>query len=223
MARRKLHDEYFKKAKDEGYLARSAYKLIEIDDRFKVLAPGDRVLDLGCAPGSWLQVAAERVGERGRVVGIDLKRVNHAMPDNVLTEAMDIADLDAAWARETVGGRFDVILSDMAPNTSGAPGSADHFRSIGLCERALDVAPAVLAPGGRLAMKAFEGEALPELADRVRRMFAVLKHHKPQATRHMSREIYLVAAGFKGSKQTEAPPKRRPAGPPAPPAGWGGS
>ena len=220
MPRRKLHDEFFKKAKAEGYLARSAYKLIEIDDRFDLLRPGDRVLDLGCAPGSWLQIASERVGERGRVVGIDLKPVEHPMPDNVLTQVVDIASLDPVWARETVGGRFDVVLSDMAPNTSGAAGNADHHRSVGLCERVLDVIPAVLAPGGRLAMKVFEGEALPDLAKRIRSMFAVLKHHKPRATRQMSREIYIVAAGFKGEPKRE-PAARPPAGPPAPRAGWG--
>lgn len=220
MPKRKLHDEYFKKAKAEGYLARSAYKLIEIDERFGLLRPGDRVLDLGCAPGSWLQVASERVGERGRVVGIDLKPVEQAIADNVLTQVMDIASLDPAWARETVGGRFDVVISDMAPNTSGAAGSNDHHRSVGLCERVLDVLPAVLAPGGRLAMKVFEGEGLPDLAERTRRMFAVMKHHKPRATRQVSREIYLVAAGFRG-EPTQQAQALVPSGPPAPKPGWG--
>ena len=200
--RRKLHDQYFKQAKREGYLARSAYKLHEIQEAARLIRPGDRVLDLGCAPGSWLQVASELVGEDGRVIGVDLLPVTHQMPPTVVHGVADVYDLNLPALIEAAGGAFDVVLSDMAPNTSGAPGGVDHFRSVRLCEQVLLVASQVLRPGGSLAMKVFDGETLPDLAKLTKRRFARLRHIKPKATRGVSKEIYLVAAGFRGNDRS---------------------
>lgn len=203
-ARRQLHDQYFRQAKAEGYLARSAYKLKEIDEKKRVLRPHDRVLDLGCAPGAWLQVVLELVGPRGVVAGVDLKPVEAPFPPNVRTLVADVYGVGApellALAGPDLNGRprFDVVLSDMAPNTAGgAGGSADHFLSVRLCDRVLDLAPMVLRPGGNLVMKVFEGEAYRDLLDRTKSMFAEVKGFKPKASRDVSREMYIVATGMK--------------------------
>lgn len=212
MARRVLHDQYFRKAKAEGYLARSAYKLIEIDDKKRLLRKGCWVLDLGCAPGSWLQVIAERVGPEGRVVGIDLQPVRLPLPgmesDNVRTLEGDIREAPPEELIDFVGGRYHVVLSDMAPATSGGGGgSGDHFLSVRLAGDVLDLAAGVLRPRGATAIKVFDGEAFPDLLKRARSMFGAVTVLKPKATRDVSREVYLVAQGFK-------PPKRpRPASP----------
>lgn len=193
MARRTLHDRYFRQAKREGYLARSAYKLIEIDDKRRLIRPGMRVFDLGCAPGSWLQVAAQRVGPSGSVVGIDLKPVASAFGPNVRTVEGDFTATDPL-AIIGEGGPADVVLSDMAPDTSG---HGDHFRSVRLCESIVDALPGLLRPGGSLVMKVFEGEAFPPLLSRVKTMFRDVKVLKPRATREMSREVYVTARGFR--------------------------
>lgn len=198
MARRTLHDRYFRQAKREGYLARSAYKLIEIDDKRRLIRPGMRVFDLGCAPGSWLQVAAQRVGPSGSVVGIDLHPVAGAFGPNVRTV---VGDFTATDPHSIVGdeGPADVVLSDMAPDTSG---HGDHFRSVRLCDAILDALPGLLKPGGSMAMKVFEGEAFPPLLVRAKKLFRDVKVIKPRATREMSREVYITARGFR--------PQRRP-------------
>lgn len=202
MARRVLHDRFFKQAKAEGYLARSAYKLAEIDDAKRLLRRGMLVLDLGCAPGAWLQVASERVGPEGVVAGIDLKPVSPNIGANVRAITGDVYEATPHDLRALVDGRqFDVVLSDMAPNTSG---HGDHFLSIRLCDRVLDLAAgptpeqSILRPGGDLVMKVFDGETFPELLNRCRRMFANVKGFKPKASRDASREIYIVATHLKG-------------------------
>lgn len=153
------------------------------------------MLDLGCAPGSWLQVAAELAGPKGRVVGIDLNPVAHDFGSTVRTIVGDAFTIDPA---ELVGdrARFNVILSDMAPSTSGD--LSDHFRSVELCDRVLELAPSVLKPGGSLCMKVFEGEAYPDLLRRTQALFRGVKGFKPKATRDVSREMYVIATGFKG-------------------------
>jgi 23S rRNA (uridine2552-2'-O)-methyltransferase len=227
---RKLHDKFFRQAKAEGYLARSAYKLKEIDERHRLLRPGDRVLDLGCAPGSWLQVASELVGATGVVVGIDLLETNPAAATwgesvgggKVLPE---LGDAFAADPRHLLGhirndlnpGRlFDVVLSDMAPNTSG---HGDDLLSARLCRRVLELLPAVLRPGGHMTMKIFEGAEYPAVIRETQGMFAKAKGFKPHACRDVSRETYIVAQGFRASgREVVKPPSR--SGPPAPKAGW---
>jgi 23S rRNA (uridine2552-2'-O)-methyltransferase len=223
--RRELHDHFFKKAKAEGYAARSAYKLREIQERYRLILKGDRVLDLGCAPGSWLQVAAELVGREGSVVGIDLQKVTIALPAGVFTLVGDIFDTSPQRFFQADGSSrlFDVVLSDMAPGTTGSP-AADHFRSVALCRRVLDLLPALLSPGGGLAMKVFEGETYPELLRECGRQFANCKGLRPEATRDVSREMFIVAKGY-------APPARSgPAeandhtlAPKTKPKGWGRS
>ncbi|HHN77637.1 MAG TPA: RlmE family RNA methyltransferase [Phycisphaerales bacterium] len=199
MARRKLHDKYFKQAKREGYLARSAYKLIELDDRRRLLRPGDTVLDLGCAPGSWLQVAAERVGPRGRVVGIDLNPVAGSFGPNVRTIVGDFTEIDPAALLDD-GRPANVVLSDMAPKTTG---HGDHFHSVRLCERIVAALPVLLRPGGSLVMKVFEGEAFPPLLAEVRALFRDVKTIKPRATREMSRETYITAKRYRPPREQE--------------------
>lgn len=202
---RKLHDRFFLQAKADGYLARSAYKLKEIVERKKSIRKGDRVLDLGCAPGSWLQVAAEVVGPKGLVVGLDLQAVDGGLAPNVRavqgdvfkTSAEEFLKLASADGKSEGNTKlFDAVVSDMAPNTTGA---GDHFRSVDLCRRVLELLPKVLRNGGNLVMKVFEGETYPELLKDVKKQFAECKGFKPEACRDVSREIYIVAAGYKGA------------------------
>lgn len=213
MARRVLHDEYFNRAKAEGYAARSAYKLMQINESRRILKKGDTVLDLGCAPGSWMQAASEIVGPKGRVVGIDLKEVRHAMPPNVTAIVGDIYDIDAdkllglaATSPLPPGGagegsssprplRFDVVISDMAPDTTG---HNEHELSVRLCERILELLPALLRRGGNMTMKVFEGGDYPRLLKDTARLFAQCKGLKPKATRGVSREMYIVGVGYRG-------------------------
>lgn len=228
MPKRVLHDEYFKKAKAEGYLARSAYKLLEIQKRREIIRPGMAVLDLGCAPGSWLQVASELVGPAGLVVGIDLSPVTADMPANVVTMQ---GDMTAKSANELLAPlaekrrhdpdkptMYDVVISDMAPNTSGA---GDHFRSVRLCEAILELLPGVLRPGGSLVYKVFEGETYPDLVKRTGALFAECRGLKPRATREVSTEMYVIATGYEPALKRLARPEGVAPPPPAPRKGWG--
>lgn len=208
---RKLHDRYFKQAKAEGYLARSAYKLLEIQERHGVMRRGDRVLDLGCAPGSWMQVAEKLVGPRGLVVGVDLSPVTHRFPPHVHHFVGDVFLIDAGQLlgveQNAVGRsnplegvpRFDVVLSDMAPSTTG---HGDDFLSVRLCRRILELVPDVLRPGGVLVMKVLEGEEFPQLLNETRVVFASIKGFKPKASRDVSREMFIIASGWKGRHRT---------------------
>jgi 23S rRNA (uridine2552-2'-O)-methyltransferase len=225
--KRELHDKFFLKAKAEGFAARSAYKLQEIQARHHLIRPGMRVLDLGCAPGSWLQVVAKRVKQRGTVVGVDLTPVTIELPENVRTIAGDVFKLTADDMLELLGGPADVVLSDMAPNTTGDP-AGDHYRSVALCRRVLELLPTVLDPGGSLAMKVFEGGEYPQLLTETTQHFGFVKGLKPEATREVSREMFIIGHRYKGPLQIKAPtvkpqdrhkvaPKR-----PAPGSGWSG-
>ena len=205
---RELHDHYFRLAKSEGYRSRAAYKLKEIDDRRHVLRKGDRVLDCGAAPGSWMQVAAERVGERGFVVGIDLLPIA-SMPEkpNIAIIEGDLAAIDDEMLLRAAhldpgrpGARFDVILSDMAPNTSGDR-TSDHHRSVRLCELVLARAKSLLKPAGNLVMKIFEGERSAELLNVTKQLFEHVKAFKPKASRSESFEIYIIALGYQGGAE----------------------
>lgn len=227
--RRELHDAYFRKAKAEGYLARSAYKLIQINQRKKIIRPGDRVLDLGCAPGSWLQVASQLVGPRGTVAGLDLQPVGGGVtfPENVRAA---VGDVFATSAQELLalggvpeGQGYDTVLSDMAPSTGGGGGgSADHFKSVDLCRRVLALLPGLLRPGGNLAMKVFEGEAYTDLLRETAALFEEAKGFKPDASRDVSREMYIVAKGYRPAPPRDPRPPRadRHAVAPPPPKGW---
>lgn len=191
---RKLHDRYFKQAKAEGYVARSAYKLLEINEKFRIVRVGDRVLDLGCAPGSWMQVAAKTVGGRGLVVGVDLQAVGPNVAPGARTVQGDIFKVEPATLLELSGSLFNVVLSDMAPSTTG---HGDDFLSVRLCRRVLEILPPLLSPGGSLAMKVLEGEEFPELLREVRALFARVKGFKPDSSRDVSREMFIVAGGYR--------------------------
>jgi 23S rRNA (uridine2552-2'-O)-methyltransferase len=191
---RKLHDRYFKQAKAEGYVARSAYKLLEINEKFRIVRVGDRVLDLGCAPGSWMQVAAKTVGGRGLVVGVDLQAVGPNVAPGARTVQGDIFKVEPATLLELSGSLFNVVLSDMAPATTG---HGDDFLSVRLCRRVIDILPPLLTPGGSLAMKVLEGEEFPELLREVRALFARVKGFKPDSSRDLSREMFIVAGGYR--------------------------
>lgn len=225
---RKLHDRFFKQAKEEGYAARSAYKLIQINDKKKVLRRGDWVLDLGCSPGSWVQVASELVGPKGRVGGIDLKPVAIDVPFNARTMVADIFQTEPAQLLGLIDDadpprRCDVLLSDMAPSTEGGGGgSIDHLRSIELCRRVLALATHVLRERGTLVMKVFEGEAYPALLRETQNVFGEVKGFKPESSRDVSREMFIVAKGFKAQKAATpvAPPPGIAKAPPAPRPGW---
>ncbi len=193
---RKLHDEFFKKAKAEGYAARSAYKLLEIQEKRKILGPRMRVLDLGCAPGSWLQVAEKLVGQQGRVIGLDLKPVEIALGSQTTAMVADAFTADPAMLMELAGGPFDVVLSDMAPNTTG---HGDDLLSARLCRRVIEVAYKTLRPGGALVMKILEGSEYPAVLSETKDLFQEARGFKPKASRDVSREMFVVGTGFRGA------------------------
>jgi len=197
--KRQLNDPYVRRAKAEGYRSRAAYKLIELDEKFGLLKPGGRIVDLGCARGGWLQVAVNQTGGKGYVVGIDYLHVP-AVPGADSLEK-DFLDEDAADSlKEMLGGEADVVLSDMAAPTTGHK-STDHLRIVALAEAALDFAEDVLAPGGAYVAKVFAGGAEGELLTRLKQNFESVKHAKPKASRQDSAEKYVVATGFRGRSE----------------------
>jgi len=192
---RQLNDPYVRDAKAKGYRSRAAFKLAELDDRFRVLKPGGRVLDLGAAPGGWSQVAAERVGAKGVVVAADILEIA-PLPGVAVFQA-DVGDpASLATLTAALGGGADAVLSDMAAPTTGHR-PTDHLRTMALLEAALDVAEMVLRPGGAFVFKFIEGAATGKSLARIKKMFREAKHVKPRASRKESVELYLVAMGFR--------------------------
>ncbi|HEY0281728.1 MAG TPA: RlmE family RNA methyltransferase [Rhizomicrobium sp.] len=194
---RQLNDPYVAAAKAKGYRSRSAFKLKELDAKFHLLKRGARVLDLGAAPGGWCQVAAERIGETGKIVAADILEMEPIAGVEFLQCDLLDAETPAALKR-MLGGEADLVLSDMASPTTGHR-ETDHIRTLALFEAALDLAEDVLRPGGALVGKVFQGGATGELLTRVKTRFAEVKHVKPPASRRESVELYLVARGFKGA------------------------
>lgn len=196
---RQLNDPYVAEAKKRGYRSRAAFKLLQLDDQFRFLKSGARVIDLGSAPGGWTQVAVERVRpdqSKGMVLGIDLTPVEPIAGATVL--AKDFYDEDAPEIlRRHLGGQADVVLSDMAAAATGDP-QIDHLRIMGLAESAHDFAAAVLKPGGAFVAKVLRGGTERTLLDRLKRDFAKVRHVKPEASRADSAEMYVVATGFRG-------------------------
>ena len=192
--RQQRHDRFYQRAKREQFAARSVYKLEEIDRRYHLLGPGGRVLDLGCRPGSWLQYAARVVGPQGALVGLDRQPLDVVIPQARIVVG-DVFAVDAATLRGELQG-FDVVLSDMAPDTIGVRAS-DQARSEGLFERALELAEATLVPGGHFVAKLFQGPAFQTLVARVRRQFASTRTVKPEGTRTQSSEQYVVGLGYR--------------------------
>lgn len=197
---RQLNDPYVALAKQEGYRARSAFKLIELDDKFHFLAPGKRVVDLGAAPGGWTQIAVKRVKslpENPLVVGLDLLEM--APIAGAKTTQLDFLDDSAPDVlKEMLGGhKADVVLSDMAPNTTGMK-DIDHLRIMGLLETAYAFACEILNPDGAFVAKIFQGGTEQNLLNEMKKRFKTVKHAKPPASRKESSEFYVVATGFKG-------------------------
>jgi 23S rRNA (uridine2552-2'-O)-methyltransferase len=183
-------DHYSRKAKKERFPARSVYKLKEIQQKYHLIKRGDTILDLGCSPGSWLLYAADMTGHKGRVVGIDLKTVSIKIPPYVEVYTGDILLMDDIFL-ESIGNNFNVVLSDMAPNTSGNK-FVDGARSFDLCQKALFIAQKMLVPGGSFVCKIFQGEDFRKFSDSMRACFGKYRSFKPQSSRKASREIYLI-------------------------------
>ncbi len=188
-------DHYSRKAHKENYAARSVYKLQEIQKKFGLIRKGDRVLDLGCAPGSWLKYAAELTGSSGAVMGIDIKPVTVKLPAHVSVHLGDVRAPDAALI-EKIGKPFNAVISDMAPNTTGNK-DVDAARSFDLCKAALNLCHDVLALKGVFVCKIFQGELIQEFSDSVRANFKKQHLFKPQSSRKASKEIFIIGIGKK--------------------------
>ena len=201
---RQFNDPYIARARADGLRSRAAYKLEEIDDRFQILVPGARVVDLGCAPGGWLQVAVSRTNAdgirrqqaRGRVIGVDLAPVDPVAGAEVL-QLDFLSDEAEPTLKNLLAGQVDVVLSDMASAASGHR-ATDHLRIVALCEAAAGFAEEVLSTGGSFVAKVLAGGAETELLARLKRAFTKVSHVKPPASRSDSSEKYLVATGFRG-------------------------
>jgi len=191
---RQLNDPYVARARREGYRSRAAFKLIELDDRFRLIRRGARVVDLGAAPGGWTQVALRRGA--GRVVALDLVLIEPLPGVDLL--AGDFADPEMPGRLAALlGGKADLVLSDMAPNASGHA-ATDHVRIMALAEAALDFAAGALAEGGGFVAKVFQGGSERPMLARMKRAFRTVRHAKPSASRKESSELYVVAQGFRG-------------------------
>jgi 23S rRNA (uridine2552-2'-O)-methyltransferase len=193
-------DYYYKKAKEENYAARSVFKLQEIDQRLRVFRPGMKVLDLGAAPGSWSQFASEKVGKLGRVMGIDIQPIKITLPNALfLTADMRELDLGKTMAEHGIEPPFDMVLSDMAPKTTGYR-LQDQMRSLELCELALETSERFLKPEGTYICKIFHSEEFENYRKRLRELFTKIDVIKPKSVREGSKEIFFVARGFKPRK-----------------------
>jgi 23S rRNA (uridine2552-2'-O)-methyltransferase len=191
---RQLNDPYVAAAKAQGWRSRAAFKLIELDDRFQLLTKGARVLDLGAAPGGWTQVATKRGA--ASVLAVDLLPIDPIHGATILQGDFTDADMPRKLT-ELLGGTADIVLSDMAPNTTGHA-STDHIRIVALAEMALDFAVQVLTPGGTFVAKVFQGGSEKPILDVLKQSFSTVRHAKPPASRKESSELYVVATGFRG-------------------------
>lgn len=193
----KVKDHYYQKAKKENFLARSVYKLEEIDQRFKVIAKGDVVMDLGYYPGSWIQYTSERVGEKGKVVGIDIQEINPKLSSlkNVSLfhkDVFDVKDLSELG----VNDKFDVLVSDMAPSTTGIR-SLDQDRSLNLVEMVFFLMPNFLKKDGNLVIKVFDSQQAQDFLKKQKNLFQEIHYLKPKSTRSISKEFFVIGKSFK--------------------------
>ena len=195
----KVKDHYFEKAKKENYLARSIYKLEEIDKKFKVLNAGDHVLDLGYFPGSWIQYTAKKVGEKGKVVGIDIQAVNPKLEklNNVTVFEKDINDVQDL-NELGVDRQFDVVVSDMAPSTTGIK-SVDQIRSLNLVEMVFYHLPKTLKNNGNVVIKVFDGHEAQMFLKDQKKNFQKFQYLKPKSTRSVSKEFFVIGLGYKNA------------------------
>ena len=191
-----LKDYYFQKAKNENYAARSIFKLQEIDERYKILKPGYKVLDLGAAPGSWSQYASQKVGPQGRILGVDLQPVKLSLSNEVFVTG-DFRDVnfDEVMKANGISPPFDVVISDMAPKTTGIR-ITDQTRSLELCVLALETAEKYLRPRGHFIAKFFHGEEFGSFRDDLRKRFGRVEVLRPKSTRKESKEIFFIALQY---------------------------
>jgi 23S rRNA (uridine2552-2'-O)-methyltransferase len=188
-------DPYYRAAQEQGLRSRAAFKLLQLSERERLFRPGDRVLDLGAAPGGWSLIAADAVGTGGTVVAVDERRIEPLPGVRTVRGRVGSPPLRAALA----GEEFDIVLSDLSPRISGAY-ATDHARSVALVRAALELAVERLRPGGRFVAKVFDGDLLAPLEGELRQHFARVRRTKPPASRERSSELYLIAAGFRGTE-----------------------
>jgi len=192
-------DPYVKMAQKDGYRSRASYKLLEIQEKDRILRPGNTVIDLGAAPGGWSQVTSRVLGEKGRLIASDILEMD-SIPDVTFIQGDFTEEAVLAQILEAVGNNpVDLVISDMAPNMSGVK-TADQARAMYLCELALDLAGRVLRPGGDFLIKIFQGEGFDVYHKQVREMFEKVQMRKPLSSRDRSREQYLLARGFRGAQ-----------------------
>ena len=190
---RQLNDPYVRAAQEQGWRSRAAFKLLELDEKFHLLKKGARVVDLGAAPGGWTQVAVK--AGAAKVVGIDLLPIE-PIPGSILIQGDFMEDAMDARLKHVLDGHADIVLSDMAPNTTGH-NMTDHIRIMALADLALHFAMEILEPGGAFVAKVFQGGSEKQMLDRLKRHFTTVKHAKPPASRKESSELYVVALGFR--------------------------
>jgi 23S rRNA (uridine2552-2'-O)-methyltransferase len=193
----KVKDHYFNKAKDENFFARSVYKLEEIDAKYKVLKPGMQVVDFGYHPGSWIQYTSQVIGDKGQVVGIDIRELNKKLSgvQNVRVYEKDIFDIHDL-TQLGVEKPFDVVLSDMAPNTTGIK-SLDQDRSLSLVESVFGLLPRFLSPGGNFVIKVFDSQHAQNYLKEQKNIFSEFHYLKPKSTRSVSKEFFVIGKNFK--------------------------
>lgn len=193
----KVKDHYFNKAKSENFLARSVYKLEEIDEKYKILKPGFLVVDFGYHPGSWIQYTSRVIGDEGRVVGIDIRDLNKQLTGipNVRVYQKDIFDITDLKQLD-VDSQFDVVLSDMAPNTTGIK-SLDQDRSLNLVESVFGLLPKFLKPGGNFVIKVFDSQNAQNYLKDQKNLFKEFHYLKPKSTRSVSKEFFVIGKNFK--------------------------
>ena len=198
-------DYYFKKAKSENYAARAVFKIQEIDEKFRLFKTGNKVLDLGAAPGSWSQYASKKIGPRGRILGVDIQPIKLTIPNAVfITADMKQLDLGDTMAQNGIAPPFDVVLSDMAPKTIGVK-LTDQMRSLELCELALQTAERFLKPRGHFVAKIFHSGEFEGFRNQLRARFDRVEILRPESTRKGSKEIFFIALQYKPPKAPAAP------------------
>ncbi|MGI0091980.1 MAG: RlmE family RNA methyltransferase [Nitrososphaerales archaeon] len=193
-------DQFRRRAKEEGYRSRAAYKLIQMNEKYRIIRAGSKVVDIGCAPGGWLEVASNLVGERGLVVGVDIasvKPINGKKNVRIIREDVSSPQFPSRLADAMGKGKADCVLADLSPQLSGI-WDMDHFKQIELCHKVIDLLPEALVMGGSNVLKAFHGGELEELIKRLRSSFSRVEISKPEASRNESSEVYLISMDFSG-------------------------